>query len=76
MFTSDPQKEKSALREMHGWLIKSNYPKIVVDRALHNARLQGPAPPPEFKKEVIPFVTMNCSNYASNAIVKKARQLP
>ena len=75
VFTSDPQKEKSALSEMHGWLIKSNYPKIVVDRALHNARLQGPAPPPEFKKEVIPFVTMNCSNYASSAIVKKANLL-
>ena len=75
VFTSDPQKEKSALNEMRAWLIRSNYPKIVVDRALHNAKLQGPAPPPEFNKEIIPFVTKNCSNYASNAIVKKANLL-
>ena len=75
VFTSDCQKEKSALNDMRGWLIKCNYPQNVVDKALHNARLQGPGLPPESKKDVIPFVTTNCSNYASTAIVKKANLL-
>ena len=75
VFTSDSQKEKSALNDMRLWLMKCNYPQNVVDRALHNAKLQGPGLPPEFKKEVIPFVTTNCSNYASTAIVKKANML-
>ena len=75
VFTSDSGKEKSALDDMRKWLYKSNYPKIIVDKALHNAKLQGPAPPPSFKNEVIPFVTTNCSNYGSQAIVKKANML-
>ena len=60
---------------MREWLYKSNYPKFIVDKALHNAKLQGPAPPPSFKKDIIPFVTTNCSNYASQSIVKKANML-
>ena len=75
VFTSDSEKEKRAIEDMRLWLYASNYPKIVVDKALHNAKLQGAAPNPKNKEQVIPFVTYNCSNYASKGIVKKANLL-
>ena len=75
IFTTDPVKENKALNDMREWLYKSNYPKQVVARGLHNAKLQGPAPPPSMKKDVVPFVTTHCSNYATNSIIKKANML-
>ena len=75
VFTSNSEKEKHAIHDMRQWLYESNYPKIGEDKALHNAKLQGPAPAPEQKKYPIPFVTTHCSNYASHSIVKKANML-
>ena len=75
VFTSDSKKEKSAINDMRTWLYKSNYPQVIVDKGLHNARLQGPGPDPSKKLEVIPFVTLNCSNFLSKGIVKKANML-
>ena len=75
IFTSNCDKEKRELERMRNWLYSSKYPKAVVDRALHNARLQGPAPDPKTKKNVIPFVTLNCDNYTNKSVVKKASLL-
>ena len=51
------------------------YIKFIVDKGLHNAKLQGPAPAPDSKKDVIPFVTQNCSNYSCSSVVKKLKLL-
>ena len=55
------------------WLYNSGYPKHVVGKGLHNARLQGPAPDPKKKKDIIPFVTQNCSNFSCRSVTKKLR---
>ena len=75
VFTSNPEKEKIELERMKNWLYKSGYPKFVVDKGLHNAKLQGPAPNPANKKDIIPFVTQNCSNYSGKMVTKKLRLL-
>ena len=71
VFTSDPRKEAIEIERMRTWLHNSGYPKYVVDKGLHNARLQGPAPAPGNKRDIIPFVTQNCSNYSCTSITKK-----
>ena len=75
VFTSDPGKEKIEIEKMRAWLYKCGYPKFIVDKGLHNAKLQGPAPAPDSKKDVIPFVTQNCSNYSCSSVVKKLKLL-
>ena len=75
VFTSDPIKEKLALNQMKNWLMKCGYPQHVVEKGLHNAKLQGPAPDPSKKKDIIPFVSQNSSNYSCNSIVKKLKHM-
>ena len=75
VFTSNPEKEKNEIGKMRTWLYKCGYPKFIVDKGLHNAKLQGPAPAPGSKKDVIPFVTQNCSNYSCSSVVKKLKLL-
>ena len=57
VFVSDPEKMNIRLKEMKNWLLKCSYPENVIDKGFHNAKLQGPAPNPENKKEIMPFVT-------------------
>ena len=71
VFTSNFEKEKVEIERMKDWLYKSGYPKYIVDKGLHNAKLQGPAPDPKKKKDIIPFITQNSSNYSCKSIVKK-----
>ena len=75
VFTSNSRKEKEEINKMKNWLYNSGYPKYIVDKGLHNARLQGPAPDPARKKDIIPFVTQNASNYACASITKKLKLL-
>ena len=75
VFTSDPEKERLEIERMKNWLHKCGYPKFVVDKGLHNSKLQGPAPAPATKKELIPFVTQHCSNYSCNLVTKKLKLL-
>ena len=50
VFTTDPDKVRCLLKEMKNWFMEIGYPAEVVDRAIHNSLLQGPAPKPETKK--------------------------
>ena len=75
VFTSDPEKERMEIDRMKNWLYKCGYPKYIVDKGLHNSKLQGPAPDPASKKKLIPFVTQNCSNYSCNLVTKKLKLL-
>ena len=75
VFTSDSKKEQIEIERMQNWLYRCGYPKFVVDKGLHNSKLQGPAPNPANKKEMIPFVTQNCSNYSCTSVTKKLKLL-
>ena len=75
VFTSNSNKEKKELNNLRKWLIDSKYPPKVIDKAFHNAKLQGPAPNPKNKKEVIPFVTTYNNTFSNKNIVKQANLL-
>ena len=72
VFTSDPQKEKSHLEQMYNHLVNCRYPKDLVKKGFHNAKLQGPAPNPANKKKIIPLVTTYYSNLSNKNIVQQA----
>ena len=75
IFTSDSNKESKELERLRKWLTNSNYPKKVINRAFHNAKLQGLAPNPKDKKSIIPLVRIFCSNYSNTNVVKRANSL-
>ena len=75
VFTSDSKKEAAEIERMKYWLYNSGYPKYIVDKGLHNAKLQGPAPNPADKKDIIPFVTQNSSNFSCSQVTKKLQLL-
>ena len=75
VFTSNPQKETEELQNLRKWLLDSDYPPAIINKAFHNAKLQGPAPDPKKKAEIIPFVTEYCTNFTNNGVVKKANML-
>ena len=63
VFTTDPEKVRLLLQQMKTWFLEIGYPLKIIDQAIHNAFLQGPAPRPEEKKDVIPLIT-KYSNYS------------
>ena len=69
-FVSNYETEEIRLKELEVWLTACKYPKDVIKKGIHNARLQGPAPNPKNKKQTLPFVTTNYSNMSSTEIVK------
>ena len=75
VFTSDSNKEITELDKLRGWLTESKYPKRIIDKVFHNAQLQGPAPNPKNKKEVIPLVSTYYNNYSNHNVVEQANLL-
>ena len=47
----------------------------MVEKRLLNAKLQGPAPDPAKKKDIIPFVTQNSCNFSCNSVVRKLKHM-
>ena len=74
-FVSNYETEEIRMQELSTWLIACNYPKHIVRKGIHDARLQGPGPDPSRKKRTLPFVTTHTSNMASNNIVELSNQL-
>ena len=62
VFVSDEKVVEKRLHELRLWLKKCRYPKDVINKAFHNAKLQGPAPQKPESDNVIPFVSTNASN--------------
>ena len=75
VFTSDPQKEHEELERLKGWFLEKNYPLKMIKKAFHNAKLQGPAPNPANKKQVIALTSTYSSNYTNKDIAKQANIL-
>ena len=50
LFASNSDKMESRLKELETWLNECNYPRSIINKGIHNARLQGHAPKPTNKK--------------------------
>ena len=75
VFVTDEQLMETRLDELRFWLTKCEYPNEIIDRAYHNARLQGPANKPIPKENIIPFVTTHASNFEFSGTINTAREL-
>ena len=75
VFTSNSIKENTRLKELKSWLIQCKFPISVIDKAFHNAKLQGPAPDPTKKCKVIPLISTYSSNYSNRDIVAQTNIL-
>ena len=74
VFTSDPATMEENLNDLKNWLLECGHPKKIIEKGIHNARLQGPANKPS-NKTTIPFTTTYFSNYDTTNIVTTARNL-
>ena len=74
-FVTDPEKMEFRLEQLRSWLRKCNYPDQVIEKGIHNARLQGPAPKPVDKDDVIPFITTFSSNLDTKEITNSIRTM-
>ena len=75
VFVTCSEKMEFRLRELKLWLLKCNYPETIIDKGFHNARLQGPAPKPISKNNIIPFVTTYTSNLDTKPMMNSIRTL-
>ena len=62
------------LRDLRQFLLDRKYPEDIVEKGIHNAQLQGPAPPSSSTK-VVPLITPFLGNLDSSNIVNTARDL-
>ena len=62
VFVSDDKLVDKRLFDLRLWLKRCGYPKVVIDRAFHNAKLQGPAPQKSTTENTIPFISTHASN--------------
>ena len=74
IITSEDEWVKRNLSDLRTYLIARKYPINVIEKGIHNASLQGPAPKPSCEK-IIPLITPYFSNYDSTNIVGVARDL-
>ena len=62
------------LADLRVWLRNCGYPENTIERGIHNALLQGPAPPKESTK-VIPLVSTYYNNYNNATVLEAAKSL-
>ena len=62
------------LNDLRGWLRAQGYPSHVIEKGIHNASLQGPAPPPTNQK-VVPLITPFISNYDITNVLDTTKDL-
>ena len=74
VFTSDNEMMENNLSDLTGWLQQCGYPNEVIEKGIHNARLQGPAPAPE-NKTIIPLISTYYSNYDRKNIIDTTKSL-
>ena len=72
--TSDERQLETNLNDLRSWLRAQGYPNPVIEKGIHNASLQGPAPPPS-KQKVIPLITPFLSNYDITNVLDTTKDL-
>ena len=75
VFVSDPVQMEFRLNQLRSWLQRCNYPKSIIEKGIHNARLQGPAPKPANKNDTIPLITTFSSNLDMAPVTQNVRTL-
>ena len=74
VFTTRQNALKQNLSDLVKWLSKCGYPQNVIDKGIHNARIQGPAPL-NANSSVILLISTYYSNYSSKIVVDVTKQL-
>ena len=75
VFCSDETVMENRLKEMKRFLKQCDYPDSIIDKGIHNAKLQGPAPPKPTKDNIIPYVHQNMSNLHFKHILQTTSKL-
>ena len=75
-----PNEERLELRlnELKNWLLKRNYPSQLIDKKIHNAKLQGPAPAPQPQNNTnnrLVFTTTYTSNFSHKNTIQQINSL-
>ena len=73
-FCSNSRTEEKRIEELKSWLIECNYPLNLINKKIHAAKLQGPAPP-KTKSDIIPLITNYVSNLNCSHIIKRSNNL-
>ena len=77
-FVPDYERLEYRLSQLKTWLLKRNYPSKIIDKKIHNARLEGPAPPPtendNFNNKLI-FTTTYTSNFSHQNTIDQINAL-
>ena len=68
VFSSKEDAMKKNLNDLRRWLRNCGYPLNVIERGIHNAQLQGPAPPKDTTK-VIPLISPYNNNYNNSSVL-------
>ena len=74
VFTTKDKAVETNLHNLEIWLQNCGYPINVIKKGIHNAKLQGPAPPKSNEK-VIPLISTYYSNYDNSNVLEIAKQL-
>ena len=74
VFTTDSRTMEDNLNDLKTWLIDCGHPRWIVEKGIHNARLQGPANAPS-KKPTIPFVSTFYSNLDNKNVLDTTKDL-
>ena len=72
--TSEDKWVDRNLIDLKQWLIEQKYPSDVIDKGIHNAMLQGPAPKPSCEK-IIPLITPYVENFDNANIIDVTKDL-
>ena len=74
VFCSNSKTEELRLNELRSWLIECNYPRNLINKKIHFAKLRGPAGP-KSTQHIIPLVTNYASNYDCSHLARNCDNL-
>ena len=77
-FIPDEERLEYRLNELKTWLLKRNYPSRLIDKKFHNAKLQGPAPPPSPQNNPnnrLIFTTTYTNNFSHKNTIQQINSL-
>ena len=74
IFTTDEDTMEENLNDLRKWLLNCGHPRNIIEKGIHNARLQGPAEAPT-KKTTVPFISTYYSNYDNGNTLITAKNL-
>ena len=65
------------LDQLKTWLLARNYPAHIIDKKIHNAKLEGPAPPPstDNTNDRLVFTTTYTNNYTHRNTIQQINSL-